>query len=59
MAYTFECKDGGVVCAAKIRADTEDEVVRRAVAHAKEKHGVDLTQSKTLAAYAKSLVREE
>ena len=59
MPFTFECKSGGVVCGATIRADSEDEVVRLAVEHAKKAHGVDLTQSKTLARYAQSLIREE
>ena len=59
MAFTFECKDGGVVCGAKLRADSEEEVVRLAIEHAREQHGVDLTQSETLARYAKSLVRQE
>ena len=58
MTKTFECKDGGVVCGTKIRADTDEEVLRRAVEHAKKAHGVDLSQSKTLAAYAASLIRD-
>ena len=56
---TFECRHGGVICRDTIRGETEDEVLRKAVAHAKEKHGVDLEQSKTLARYAASLVRDE
>ena len=59
MTKTFECRHGGVVCGAKIRGATDEEVLEKAIAHAKEKHGVDLTQSMTLARYAKSLVREE
>ena len=59
MTKTFECKHGGVVCGAKIRGETEDEVLEKAVAHAKKAHGVDLSSSKTLASYAKSLIREE
>lgn len=59
MAKTFECKHGGVVCGAKIRGDTEDEVLQKAVEHAKTEHGVDLTQSQTLARYAQSLIRDE
>ena len=42
-----------------ISAETEDEVLRQAVEHAREKHGVDLTQSTTLVNYAKDLVRDE
>jgi predicted small metal-binding protein len=59
MAKTFECRHGGVVCGAKIRGETDDEVLVKAIEHAKKAHGVDLTQSQTLARYAQSLIREE
>jgi predicted small metal-binding protein len=59
VAKTFECRHGGVACGAKIRGETEDEVLAKAVEHAKRKHGVDLTQAKTLARYAQSLIRDE
>lgn len=59
MAKTFECKHGGVVCEAKIRGETEEEVLAKAVAHAREKHGVDLMQAQTLARYAQSLIKDE
>ncbi len=59
MAKTFECSDGGVICGAKITGETEEEVLAKAVEHAKKVHGVDLTQAQTLARYAKSLIREE
>ena len=59
MPKTFECSHGGVVCGAKIRGATEDDVLRRAIEHAKQAHGIDLSQSKTLARYAQSLIREE
>ena len=59
MPKTFECSHGGVVCSTTIRGATEDDVLRRAVEHAKRAHGVDLTQSKTLARYAQSLIRDE
>ena len=58
MAKSFECKHGGVVCGAKITGETEDEVVAKAVEHARRKHGVDLAQAQTLARYAASLVRD-
>ena len=58
MAKVFECRHGGIVCRTTLRGETEDDVLRMAVAHAKQKHGVDLTQSNTLARYAQSLVRE-
>ena len=59
MARTFECRHGGVVCNAKITGATDEEVLAKAVEHAKQKHGVDLSQSKTLAGYAQSLIRDE
>jgi predicted small metal-binding protein len=59
MAKSFECADGGVVCRARITGETEDEVLAKAVEHAREAHGVDLTQSTTLANYAKSLIRDD
>jgi predicted small metal-binding protein len=55
---SFECKHGGVVCGARIVGETEEEVVAQAVEHARKVHGVDLASSKTLAAYARSLVRD-
>ena len=59
MAKTFECKHAGVVCGAKITGETEDEVLAKAVEHARKKQGVDLTRSQTLARYAQSLIRDE
>ena len=55
---SFECKHGGVVCGARITGASEDEVLAKAVEHAKKAHGVDLTTSKTLARYAQSLIRD-
>jgi predicted small metal-binding protein len=59
MTKTFECRHGGVVCREQIRGETDEEVLRNAVVHAKHKHGVDLKDSKTLARYAASLVRDQ
>jgi predicted small metal-binding protein len=59
MAKIFRCRDAGVVCRATIRGESEDEVLKKAVEHAKEKHGVDLTQAHTLSRYAQSLIRDE
>ena len=59
MPKTFECKDAGVVCRAKIRGETDVEVLKKANEHAKEAHGIDLTRSRTLVSYAQSLIREE
>ncbi len=58
VAKSFECKHGGVVCGARIVGETEDEVLAKAIEHAKKVHGVDLTQSQTLARYAQSLIRD-
>ncbi len=59
MAKSFECSHGGVVCGARIEGETEDEVLAKAIEHARKVHGVDLTQSQTLARYAQSLIREK
>ena len=59
MAKTFECRHTGVVCRAKIEGETEDEVLAKAVEHARKVHKVDLTQAQTLARYAKSLIRDK
>jgi predicted small metal-binding protein len=56
---SFECRHAGVPCRGKFTGDTDEEVLEQAVEHAKEKHGVDLAQSRTLAAYAKSLIRDD
>lgn len=58
MTKTFRCRDGGIVCGAEIKGESEDEVLAAAVDHARDKHGVDLTQAQTLARYAKSLIRD-
>jgi predicted small metal-binding protein len=59
LARTFECRDGGVICNARITGETDEEVLAKAVEHAKKEHGVDLSESKTLAGYAQSLIRDE
>ena len=56
---SFQCSDAGVPCNAKITGETEDEVLAKAVEHARKAHGVDLTVSTTLAGYAQSLIRDE
>jgi predicted small metal-binding protein len=59
LSKSFRCADAGVVCGAKVTGETEDEVLQKAVAHAKEKHGVDLTSSTTLAKFAQSAIRDD
>jgi predicted small metal-binding protein len=56
---TFQCRHAGVVCNATIRGESDEEVLEKAVEHARKRHGVDLTQSKTLQRYAQSLIRED
>jgi predicted small metal-binding protein len=59
LTKSFRCADAGVVCKAKVTGETEEEVVAKAVEHAKKAHGVDLTVSKTLARFAQSAIRDE
>ena len=59
MGKSFECRHAGVVCGAKVTGETEDEVLAKAVEHAREAHGVDLAASTTLAGYARSVIRDE
>lgn len=56
---SFECQHAGVVCTAKVSGETEEEVLAKAVAHAKEAHGVDLSASTTLAKYARSKIYDD
>lgn len=56
---SFQCSHAGVPCRAEITGESEDEVLAKAVEHAKQKHGVDLTQAQTLARYARSLIRDQ
>ena len=59
MAKSFQCADAGVICGAKVTGATEEDVLAKAVEHARQAHGVDLTQSTTLAGYARSLIKDE
>jgi predicted small metal-binding protein len=59
LTKSFRCADAGVVCRAKITGETEEEVLEKAVEHARKKHGVDLTVSTTLANFARSAIRDE
>lgn len=58
-SYSFSCADAGVQCGATMHGDTEEEVLGKAVEHARNKHGVDLTESTTLAKFAQSAIRHE
>lgn len=59
MTKSFQCSDAGVVCRARISGETEDEVLAKVIAHARDRHGVDVTTSTTLARYAQGLIRDE
>lgn len=55
---SFKCADAGVVCKAEVTGETEDEVLAKAVEHARDVHGVDLAASSTLARYARSAIKD-
>jgi predicted small metal-binding protein len=59
VAKTISCADGGIVCNATVRGETDEDVIAKAAEHAREKHGVDVTQSKTLVNYVRTLIRED
>ncbi len=54
---TLRCRDLGFDCDQEIRAETEDEVLRQAAAHARSQHNVEVTPE--LAAQVKTLIRDE
>ena len=41
MTKVMKCKDVGFDCEAVVRAETEDEVLAQAAAHAQSVHGVE------------------
>jgi predicted small metal-binding protein len=59
LSKSFRCADAGVICRTKLTGETEEEVLQKAVEHARDKHGIDLTASQTLAKYAQSAIRDE
>ena len=59
MTKSFRCQDAGVVCRAEVTGETEEEVLAKAVEHARDAHGVDLSQSTTLANFARSVIRDD
>ena len=59
MSKSFRCADAGVVCRAKVTGDTEDEVLQKAIEHARERHAVDLTSSTTLVKFARAAIRDD
>ena len=57
--YSFRCSDGGVACGAGVTGETKEEVVEKAVEHARRAHGVDLSSSRTLTRMVERLVHED
>lgn len=55
MTLEFRCADVGLACGDAVGAETEEELVERIAAHARDAHGVELNQ--TLVDYARSQVR--
>jgi predicted small metal-binding protein len=56
MGLEFSCADVGLACRAKVEADSEEELVERVAAHARDAHGVELND--TLVDYARTRVRQ-
>ena len=54
---TLHCHDAGFDCAAVIRAETEQEVLQQAAAHAQQVHHVAVTPE--MAQQIKTLIKEE
>lgn len=59
MTKIFECRQGGLPCGFRAKGESEEEVLSKAVAHARKAHGVDLTQAATLERYAQSMIRDD
>lgn len=47
MTKTLRCGEVVPGCPAEVRADTEDEVLRQASAHARETHGIEQLDAAT------------
>jgi len=58
LVKSFACADAGVICKAEVTGETEEEVLAKAVEHAREKHGIDLSVSSTLANFARSKIQD-
>lgn len=57
MAKMLRCRDVGVDCDAVIRAETEEELMRKVAEHAKTVHGISEI-SPELAAKVKAAIKE-
>ncbi|MCW6159792.1 MAG: DUF1059 domain-containing protein [Candidatus Micrarchaeales archaeon] len=57
MAKAFACKDIGMSCGFKARADSEEELMSKIAAHAKKAHGMATIDAATMAK-VKAAIRE-
>ncbi len=57
MAKMLRCRDVGVDCDAVIRAETEEELMRKVAEHAKTVHGMSEVSAE-LAAKVKAAIKE-
>ena len=58
MAKVIHCRDVGFDCDGVIRAETEEEALQQAAAHAKTAHGLDEVTPEVVAK-VRSVMREE
>lgn len=54
---TLRCSDAGFDCEGKVTADSEEEILNQAAAHAREAHNVEITPE--MAEQIKTLIRDE
>ena len=57
MAKVLKCRDVGFDCDAVVRADTEEEALQQAAAHAETVHGVVVTPE--VAQQVRSVIQDE
>jgi predicted small metal-binding protein len=58
MAKTMSCKDVGSDCEFVARGETEDEVMQKVAAHARDEHGLNEVPPE-LAEKARAAIRDE
>ena len=54
---TLSCRDAGFDCEGKLRAESEEEILRQAAEHARTEHNVQVTPE--LAEQIKTLIKDE
>ena len=59
MAKILECGSAGPICRAKVKGETEEEVLEKALQHARDDHGVELAGSSTFVNYLRGAIRDE